>query len=78
MPKKNDDPKPDIETAYPNVAQWVAGCGWIEIGDQDWRGFAARALNGGGPIFETDGCKTLREAMAALEKGLGEWLEENG
>jgi hypothetical protein len=52
------------------VAEWVAGCGWIEIGDQDWQGFVVRALNGGGLIFETDGYKTLGEAMVALEKGL--------
>ena len=46
MSKKKNDPKPAIETDYPNVAEWVAGCGWIEIGDQDWQGFVVRALNG--------------------------------
>ena len=78
MPKKSDQPQCDIEATYPNVAEWVQGCGWIEIGDQDWQGFVARAMNGGGLIYEKEGCRTLVEAMAALEKGLGEWFEKNG
>jgi hypothetical protein len=78
MPENQDETKADIESAYPNVAEWVAGCGWIEIGDQDWQGFVVRALNAGGMIYETEGCRTLGEAMAALEKGLGKWMQENG
>jgi len=78
VPKKKDGPSIDIEAAYPNVAEWVQGCGWIEIGDQDWPGFVVRALNGGGLIYEHEGCRTLAEAMAALEKGLGKWFQENG
>jgi len=78
MPKRKDDPSIDIESAYPNVAEWVQGCGWIEIGDQDWQGFVVRALNGGGLIYEHEGCRTLAEAMATLEKGLGKWFQENG
>lgn len=78
MPKNQDSPKPDIEATFPNVAKWVRSCGYIEIGDQDWRGFAARALDEGGLIYEKEGCRTLGEAMAALEKGLGKWLKENG
>ena len=40
--------------------------------------FNVRALDGGGMIFEKDGCSSLAEAMAALEKGLGKWFQENG
>jgi hypothetical protein len=75
MPK---NPEFDIETAYPNVAEWVRGCGWIEVGDQDWQGLVVRALNGGGMIYEKEGCRTLAEAMAALDSGLGKWFKENG
>jgi hypothetical protein len=75
MPK---NPEFDIEIAYPNVAGWVRGCGWIEVGDQDWQGFVVRALNGGGMIYEKEGCRTLAEAMAALDSGLGKWFKENG
>jgi hypothetical protein len=70
-------PDYDIEAAYPNIAEWVQGCGWIEIGGQDWQGFVVRALNEGGLIFEEDNCHNLAEAMAALEKALGQWFREN-
>ena len=50
--------------------------------DRDWRpglaGFRGRALNESGLIYEKDGCSNLPEAMAALEKGLGKWFQENG
>ena len=78
MTKKQEETKPDVEVAYPNVAEWVQGCGWIEIGDQDWQGFVVRALDAGGLIYEKEGCRTLAEAMTALEKGLGKWMKENG
>ena len=78
MSKKPDQSQFDIEAAYPNIAEWVRGSGWIEIGDQGWRGFAARALYEDNIACETDTCRTLAEAMAALENGLGEWNKENG
>ena len=72
-----DIPRNGIETAFPNVAKWVRD-GWIEIGDQDGRGFAARALDSGGVVFEKEGCRTLAEAMESLEAGIGKWFDENG
>ncbi len=63
MPKNHDERKPDIEAAYPNVAEWVQGYGYIEIGDQDWQGFFVRALNAGGLIYEKEGCRSLADAM---------------
>ena len=76
--KADNEAKANIEAAFPNVAEWVQGCGWVEIGDQGWQGFVVRALNEGGLIYEREGCRTLAEAMAALETGLGKWLQENG
>ncbi len=52
--------------------------GDIEIGDQEGFGFVVMALNYGGMVFEDDRPRTLAEAMAALEKGLRKWLEEEG
>ncbi len=72
------DPKTDVETTFPSIARWVGGCGWIEMGDQDWQGFVARALDGGGIVCEKAGCQTLAESMAALENGLKQWFKENG
>jgi hypothetical protein len=59
------------------VAQWVRG-GHIEIGDQEGFGFVARALDYGGQVFEDDRPNSLAEALAALEKGLRAWFEEQG
>jgi hypothetical protein len=41
-------------------------------------GFVARALDYGGLIFEDDKPDTLAKAMAALEKGLRKWFDEQG
>ena len=48
------------------------------MGNQDWQGFVVRALNDGGLVFEKEGCRTLGEALAALDKGLATWFKENG
>jgi len=36
------------------------------------------ALDYGGVVYEDDRPRTLAEALAALEKGLREWFEEQG
>jgi hypothetical protein len=46
----------------------------LDLLDQD---VDVMALNEGGMIFEKDGCSSLAEAMAALEKGLGKWFQES-
>ena len=66
----------DIEAQYPNVAKWVHGYGWIEIGETDWQGFQVRALDAGGLIYENNDCDSLAEAMQALEEGLETWFKE--
>jgi hypothetical protein len=37
-----------------------------------------RALDYGGLVFEDDKPDTLAEALAALEKGLNKWFDEQG
>lgn len=71
-------PANDIERAYPAVAQWVCGCGWIEIGDQESFGFTVRALDCGGVVFEDTGCRSLAAAMASLDAGLEAAMKELG
>jgi len=68
----------EVEKLFPAVAKWVRGHGHIEIGDQEMFGFVVRALDYGGLVFEDDRPDTLAEAMAALEKGLRKWFEEQG
>jgi hypothetical protein len=41
-------------------------------------GFVARALDYGNLAFEDDRPDTLAEALAALEKGLRKWFDEQG
>jgi hypothetical protein len=67
-----------VEKLFPAVARYVQGYGHIQIGDQEMFGFVARALDYGGMVFEDDRPDTLAEALAALEKGLKEWFEEQG
>jgi hypothetical protein len=67
-----------VEKLFPAVARWVQGYGHIEIGDQEMFGFVVRAMDYGGMVFEDDKPDTLAEAMAALDKELKKWFEEQG
>jgi hypothetical protein len=69
--------QPDIERAFPTVAEWVSAQGWIEIGVQDHHGFVARALYEGGLAYETQDCETLNSALAALDEGIQVWLRDS-
>ncbi len=66
-----------VERLFPAVSQWVRD-GHVEVGDQEGLGFVARALDYGGVVCEDDRPRGLAEALAALEKGLREWFEEQG
>jgi len=81
MKKPNPQPKPvSFEQRYPQIAHWVMGGGWIEIGRED--GFShsfVRALDEGGMVYEGEASyATMDDALQALETGIGAWLEENG
>lgn len=52
--------------------------GHIEIGDQEGFGFVVRALDYRRLVLEDDKPNTLTEALAALEKGLAKWFDEQG
>jgi hypothetical protein len=67
-----------VEKLFPAIARWVKGYGHIEVGDQEGSGFVVRALDCGGLAFEGDRPNTLAEALAALEKGLTRWFQEQG
>jgi hypothetical protein len=69
--------EPAIEKAFPNVAKWVQGYGWIEIGEQEQFGFVARVLDQGGLIYEDDRCNSLAEAMMSMEVALSAWFTEH-
>jgi hypothetical protein len=67
-----------VEMLFPAIAKWINGFGHLEIGDQEGFGFIVRAIDYGGIVFEDDKPGTLAEAMAALEKGLVEYFEQEG
>lgn len=69
---------PSIEAQYPNVAKWVNGYGWIEMGETEGQGFQIRALDAGDLIYEDTDCDSFAGAMQALETGLGAWFKEQG
>jgi hypothetical protein len=57
----------EINRLFPNIADWVNGSGWIEIGTKEWQGFVVRALAEGGEVFEVEQCASLGAALVALE-----------
>jgi hypothetical protein len=62
---------------YPNVARWVRGYGWIELGDDlPWNAFVL-ALDEGGVIWEGDATyPSVDDALRALDAALGAHLRE--
>jgi hypothetical protein len=67
-----------VAEEFPAIAKWVQGYGHIDVGDQEGLGFVVRALDSGGLAFEDTKAETLAEALAALEKGLRKWFDEQG
>jgi len=57
----------EINWSFLRIADWIQGAGWIEIGTQEWQGFVVRALDEGGEAIEVKKCKSLGEALIALE-----------
>ncbi len=79
MPKAKKTQLDSFAEAYPNIADWVLGGGWIEIGHTDYTRSFVRALDEGGMVFEGDSSyPTLNAALEALDAGIKDWLEENG
>ena len=68
-----------LATTYPNIVRFVATIGRVEIGyhhDFPVTSFI-RAVDDGGLVWEgEDKYPSLDAAFAALEAGLGEWMEE--
>ncbi len=76
-PHKEARPSPDsFEARYPNIASWVQD-GWIEVGRDEGGQSFVRALDRGGLAWEGEGpYGSIDEALAALDAGIAEWLEE--
>ena len=67
-------------SAYPSIAKWVKGYGWIEMGDDlapfGHRSFV-RALDEGGLIWAGEATyPTVDAALRALDAALGKWMRD--
>jgi hypothetical protein len=73
------NPSRSFEDLYPNIADWVNGYGWIEIGCDDCRTSFVRVLDIGGMIWESGekGDKTTSQALAEAEKAIKRWRAKN-
>lgn len=64
---------------YPNIAFWIDGQGWIELGYDVNTDTCARALDEGGMVWSGASTRqTADEWMEALEAGVRHWLAEQG
>lgn len=65
---------------YPNIAKWVLGHGWIEMGDDLFpleRRSCIRALDEGGLIWAgQETYPTVDDALRDLDTALGKWIRE--
>jgi hypothetical protein len=66
-----------LVSAYPTIARWASGYGWVEFGiDGRDRPFA-RAEDEGGTVWESQGhYETLDQALGDMEEGLAQFMEE--
>jgi hypothetical protein len=64
---------------FPTIARWISQEeGWVELGADHYSRSLARALYGGGMVWEgTDKFGSLDEALRAMEDGIASWLKEH-
>jgi hypothetical protein len=66
-----------VEQAYPRVARWVQGYGWIELGHDDMGRSFVRALDDGGVVWEGAASYAyIDDALQALDAALAAWLRD--
>ena len=72
-------PTASFDEMFPTIARWISQEeGWVELGADHYSRSLARALYGGGMVWEgTDEYGSLDEALRAMEEGIASWLEEH-
>src|SRR3954449_11251540 len=75
----SSEARPSLADAYPTIARWASGYGWVEFGIDGLDRPFVRALDEGGTVWEGQGhYETLDEALRDLEDGLAHFMEEQG
>jgi hypothetical protein len=71
-------PTSSFDEMFPTIARWISQEeGWIELGANHYSRSLARALYGGGMVWEgTDDYRSLDQALRAMDSGIASWLEE--
>jgi len=68
-----------LASAYPTIARWASGYGWVEFGNDGRDRPFARAEDEGRTVWESQGhYKTLDQALDEMEEGLARFMEEEG
>ena len=77
--KSAQPPRSSFDEMFPTIARWISQEeGWVELGADDYSRSLARALYGGGIVWEGTGqYGSLDEALRAMEDGIASWLEEH-
>src|SRR4051794_35473426 len=75
----NGKSRTSLASAYPTIARWASGFGWVEFGIDGLDRPFARALDEGGTVWEGQHhYETLDDALGDLEEGLARFMEEQG
>ena len=70
--------EPAFAAAYPHLARWIMGDGWVELGRTDYTRSMARALDEGGMVWEgKDSYPTVEELLRDLDAGIAQWIKDN-
>jgi len=70
---------PAFEECYPDLARWIMGGGWVELGRTEGFPSMARALDEGGMVWEgKERYRNMDDLLRELNEGIAQWTEENG
>lgn len=76
--KKGKGHRPALAALYPTIARWASGHGWVEFGIDGLDRPFVRALDEGGTVWEKGAQhETLDDALADLEEGLAQFMQEH-
>lgn len=68
-----------LDKRYPHLSRFLSIQGWIEIGADEYSTSFVRAFDPGGMIYEgQESYATLDDALADLNQGVKEYMEEHG